>query len=218
MKKILVALFGCLAVGWPALSGASLAKVSSLFVFGDSLSDGGNSGLLTQAATGGAIAFPPPPYAGGRYSNGPVAVEYLWNRYNPGTDTFKPSLAGGTNYAIGGATSGTASYNSVNPKLILPTDPPTDLRPIFNDIGSAWQLDQFVAGRPAFDPSTSLFVVWQFPNDLFYASTTSQLPGQVPGSPGGPMSSAMASRTSSRSYRPWSRPVPSTSWYPTCRT
>jgi len=43
---------------------------SSLFVFGDSLSDGGNAFLRT----GGL--FPPPPYAQ-RISNGPVAVEYI---------------------------------------------------------------------------------------------------------------------------------------------
>ena len=34
-------------------------------------------------------------------------------------------------------------------------------------------------------PATSLFVVWLFPNDVFYANTTGMLPGVVPGSPGG---------------------------------
>ena len=33
-----------------------------MFVFGDSLSDGGNSGIVSRAATGGAFTYPPPPY------------------------------------------------------------------------------------------------------------------------------------------------------------
>jgi phospholipase/lecithinase/hemolysin len=40
--------------------------------------------------------------------------------------------------------------------------------------------------HPAFDPATSLFVLWLFPNDVFYAGATGTLPGVVPGSPGGP--------------------------------
>lgn len=51
----------------PFTAHAGLTTLSNLFVIGDSLSDGGNSGLVT----GG---FPPPPYADGRYSNGPTAV------------------------------------------------------------------------------------------------------------------------------------------------
>ncbi|MBX3638455.1 MAG: PEP-CTERM sorting domain-containing protein [Rubrivivax sp.] len=159
----------------PFTAHAGLTTLSNLFVFGDSLADGGNSGLVT----GG---FPPPPYADGRYSNGPTAVEQLWQAYNPGDTSFRPSLAGGTNYAIGGATTGSASYNSVNPAV------PDFLRPAFDDKGAAWQLQAFqnhLASGNTFDPASSLFVVWLFPNDVFYALTTGQLPGQVPGSPGG---------------------------------
>ena len=36
-----------------------------------------------------------------------------------------------------------------------------------------------------FNPATSLFVVWRFPNDVFYSRTNGMLPGLVPGSPGG---------------------------------
>lgn len=168
---------GLLGLAAPLAAQASLSSLSSLFVFGDSLSDGGNSGLLTQAAAG--VVFPPPPYYNGQYSNGPVAVEYLWQSFNPGDSSFKPSLAGGTNYAIAGATTGTVNYNSVNPNV------PAPLRPAFDQRGSAWQLQAFAAQAPVFDPATSLFVVWQFPNDVFYASQTDQLPGTVPGSPGG---------------------------------
>jgi phospholipase/lecithinase/hemolysin len=166
------------ACSLPLSAAASLTQLTNLFVFGDSLSDGGNSGLLTQQAAG--VVFPPPPYAGGRYSNGLTAVEYLWNSYNPGNPGgFAPSIAGGTNYAIGGATTGTANFNAVNPGV------PDPLKPVFANFGNAWQLQQFATAAPAFDPATSLFVVWLFPNDVFAASAG--LPaGTVPGSPGGP--------------------------------
>jgi hypothetical protein len=46
-------------------------------VFGDSLSDGGNSKVISNTATGGAATLPQPPYLDGRFSNGLVAAEYL---------------------------------------------------------------------------------------------------------------------------------------------
>ncbi|WP_291993255.1 SGNH/GDSL hydrolase family protein [Candidatus Accumulibacter sp. ACC003] len=176
MKKLLgaTALLASLAV--PVSANAALGHLSNLFVFGDSLSDGGNSGL----ATGDIFTFPPPPYYNGQYSNGPVAVEYLWKSYNPGDSSFRPSLAGGTNYAIGGATSGLASYNSINPKV------PVFLQPVYDNLGEAWQLKTFAAQSPAFDPATSLFVIWTFPNDIFYwQGSGGMLPGTATGSSGG---------------------------------
>lgn len=177
-KRSVVVLALAGACGIPLPATAALTQLTNLFVFGDSLSDGGNSGLLTQQAAG--VVFPPFPYADGRYTNGLTAVEYLWRSYNPGNPGgFAPSLDGGTNYAIGGATTGTANYNSVNPGV------PPVLQPVFNNFGNAWQLQQFATAAPAFDPATSLFVVWLFPNDVFAAAAG--LPaGTVPGSPGGP--------------------------------
>ena len=174
-----LALFSVFALPLPARAG--LIDITSLFVFGDSLSDGGNSGLRTQQYTNNPnIVFPPPPYFNGQYSNGPVAVEYLWNRYNPGNPGgFTPSLAGGTNYAIGGATTGLASFNSVNDSV------PDFLKPAFANYSNAWQLQTFADQQPSFNPATSLFVVWLFPNDIFYSDATGMLPGVVPGSPGG---------------------------------
>jgi phospholipase/lecithinase/hemolysin len=177
-KKLLGALALVAAMGLPASAIASLQTLSSLFVFGDSLSDGGNSGLVSQAATGGTVTFPPPPYYNGQYSNGPVAVEYLWNSYNPGDTSFKPSLAGGTNYAIGGATTGLASYNSVNPNV------PPSLQPAYNNLGNNWQLNTFAEQAPVFDPVSSLFVIWLFPNDLFNYQVTGMTSGTAGGAPG----------------------------------
>jgi phospholipase/lecithinase/hemolysin len=185
MKRLLGAVALLLSVAVPTSANAALQQLSNLFVFSDSLSDGGNSGLLSQAATGGTVTFPPPPYYNGQYSNGPVAVEYLWNTYNPGDTSFRPSVPGvsnppgGTNYAIGGATTGLESFNSVNPNV------PAALQPVYAQKSNDWQLATFAAQSPVFDPATSLFVVWLFPNDVFYADTTGTLPGTVPGSAGG---------------------------------
>jgi len=173
-------LFGAAALlvslGVPAAAHAALSALTDLFVFGDSLSDGGNSGLASQAYTGDDHAvFPPPPYYNGQYSNGPVAVEYLWNSFNPGNTSFKPSLAGGTNYAIGGATTGLESYNYVNGNV------PDGLKPAYYQKSTPWQLQAFAATPPSFNAATSLFVVWLFPNDVFYLNQTGNLPGTVAG-------------------------------------
>ena len=118
-----------------------------MFVFGDSLSDGGNSGLITQAA---GMVFPPPPYAGGRFSNGPTAAEQLWNLYNA-DGGLQPSLAGGTNFAVGGATTDVQNFNEVNGIV------PESLRPAYDDFGAARQLEQFQAyvATNDFDPDCS---------------------------------------------------------------
>jgi phospholipase/lecithinase/hemolysin len=180
IKRSIGALALAAALAVPCVAHAGLTQLTNLFVFGDSLSDGGNSGLATGASPYNFV-FPPPPYADGRYSNGPVAVEQLWNLFNPGDASFKPSLAGGTNYAIGGATTGAENYNAVSPNV------PGSLQPAFAQKGAAWELQTFLAQGQVFDPATSLFVVWLFPNDLYYTQQTlGGLPGTVPGSPGGP--------------------------------
>lgn len=142
----------------PLTANASLQTLSNLFVFGDSLSDGGN-----YNGPGGPGAFPPPPYVGARSSNGPTAVEYLWQAYNPGDTSFRPSNFGGTNYALVGATTGTFNFNSINPNV------PPALQPWFASQGGvANQVAQFAgACTGCFNPANSLFVVWAFPNDVF---------------------------------------------------
>ncbi len=182
----LAAAFTALLHSLPAQ--ARIARLEHLFVVGDSVLDGGNGGLRTQMASGGSVLFPPPPYADGRFSNGPTAVEVLWNRFNPGDPffsaasplaPFRPSLAGGTNYAIGGATTGVANNNGVSPFLgpVIPG--------FFENLGNAWQRNAFIAAAPAFNPATSLFVIQLFPNDVLYTQTTaalSQSPGLLAGS------------------------------------
>jgi phospholipase/lecithinase/hemolysin len=179
--SVLAALAGAVLALQPGAARAELLQITDMFVFGDSLSDGGNSGLRSQEFTGNpSIVFPPAPYAGGRYSNGPTAVERLWDLYNTAGGLL-PSLAGGTNFAIGGATTGLESFNEITPSV------PAELHQAYAEYSAVWQLEQFqaYAATHSFDPATSLFVVWLFPNDVFYFSNTGTLPGVVPGSLGG---------------------------------
>ncbi len=85
-----------IVLGWSSLGRADLV------VFGDSFSDGGN--VLER--TKNLVLFPviPDPSAGyfeGRFSNGPIWVDYLADRMSLPRAT--PSLRGGKNYAYGGA-------------------------------------------------------------------------------------------------------------------
>jgi len=95
------ALIACLWLG--AASAASLAPISQVISFGDSLSDTGNLFGLT----GGALP-PEPQYFAGRFSNGPVWVELL-------------SIDLGVtlnNYAYGGAQTGSGNVNGAFPGLV----------------------------------------------------------------------------------------------------
>lgn len=77
----------------------ALAGYTSLTVFGDSLSDTGNL-FIASAGTN-----PAPPYDQGRFSNGKVWVETLAAGLGRTADVV-PALAGGQNYAFGGALTG----------------------------------------------------------------------------------------------------------------
>jgi phospholipase/lecithinase/hemolysin len=103
---------------------------------------------------------------GNRASNGPVAVEYLWKMFNPGDNSFQPSLSGGTNYSILGATTGKKN------NLEVGNVPGPPLNAAFTDKGNAWQLSQFTTANPSFDAESSLFLLWLFPNDAFYCLNT----------------------------------------------
>ena len=80
--------------------GARGGDITGIVSFGDSLSDVGNF----YAATGGA-APPAPPYDPGRFSNGPIWVEHLAQDLGVADPT--ASSSGGTDYAYGGAMTGT---------------------------------------------------------------------------------------------------------------
>ena len=99
---------------------AGQVKYPALLVFGDSLSDTGNDFIATTAQQM-TPAIPPSvsPYAtywNGRFTNGPVAVEYMWQlmRSAP-TAEVAPSLhpavmtQPGVSFAFGGSASGVSN-------------------------------------------------------------------------------------------------------------
>jgi outer membrane lipase/esterase len=95
MRKILWVLtaLAVLAVT-PMSMQAATPAYDNLYVFGDSYCDVGNLFL----ATGGIE--PAAPYYMGRFSNGPIWVDHIAGFLGV---PMQPSLAGGTNYAVGGA-------------------------------------------------------------------------------------------------------------------
>lgn len=142
-------LVAALFSAFPAMAGPTY---SSLYVFGDSLSDNGNAFALS----GGA--WPPsPPYAQ-QFSNGPVAAQRLAADLGV---PLSPSTQGGTDYAVGGATTGSANYNFEVQRPPLPST--------LENTGVLSQVGSFITAKPAFDPNHTLFMVWAGPNDFFLA-------------------------------------------------
>ncbi|MGV0028017.1 SGNH/GDSL hydrolase family protein [Phormidesmis priestleyi] len=113
-------------------------KINQLYVFGDSLSDVG----VVFRATGGQ--YPPnPPYFEGRYSNGQVWVEHLAAQLALTPDR-------NTNFACGGATTGTSSLNGIP--------------------GVGGQVQNFVKANQKLDPN-GLYIVWAGANDYLYGAS-----------------------------------------------
>jgi outer membrane lipase/esterase len=86
---------------------AGASPYTSMVVFGDSLSDSGNDALVLGTAPqtiGGNTYIPNHPYGPGTFSNGPVWASDVASALGV---ALQPSLAGGTNFAFGGATTGT---------------------------------------------------------------------------------------------------------------
>jgi outer membrane lipase/esterase len=98
---------------------AVASPYTSMVVFGDSLSDSGNNALVLgsggTAPSGNTYVPSSAPYASGTYSNGPVWATYAALALGV---TLSPSLAGGTDYAYGGATTGGPG----SPSLLIQTN------------------------------------------------------------------------------------------------
>jgi phospholipase/lecithinase/hemolysin len=138
---------------------AAAHPFTSLVVFGDSLLDSGRAYALSEGF------YPPsPPYAQ-RFSNGLVASEYLAGAL--GLPLLPASTPGGTNYAVGGATTGTKNVS-------WETDIPPGLQSIaaLQHTGITTQVGEFLAGGPPVDRAHALFMVWGGPNDIVLAHLT----------------------------------------------
>ena len=124
---------------------------SQIFVFGDSLSDSGNSFALTL----GAIP-PEPPYFAGRFSNGLVPVEYLSEDLGLTLNPYYDDGLG-NNFAVGGATTGTGNTNNDDIAPFLPGVTLPGVSGQINDYASSLE-----DGHA--DPD-ALHIVWAGAND-----------------------------------------------------
>ena len=149
---------------------ANATAFSSMFVFGDSLSDTGNNaavidsgmtpyppGTRTPTPISSPAFIPDFPYASNRYSNGPVWVEGLAAGLGLSA---QPSLLGGTNFAFGGARTG--PLGSSFPYSLLD------------------QTQAFLGATTAgVAPSSALYVIFGGGNDAFDALSASDLDSAV---------------------------------------
>lgn len=145
---------------------------SNFFGVGDSLSDVGNLFLATGGSVDPTNARPQdPPYSQGRFSDGPVFVEYLYDGLGlPGSLT--PSFAGGTNYAVGGARTryhaGDAAINSYFDPSDLPFDPldPVNGVTAFTQFTLQGQVASLLATEGPDLDSQALYSLWIGSNDV----------------------------------------------------
>jgi phospholipase/lecithinase/hemolysin len=120
---------------------ASSFNIDEIYVFGDSNVDIGR----VYQATGGA--FPPAPlYAEGRFTNGPVWVEYL-------AQSLGLTVNAATNFAFGGANTGT--LNTINPSWP----------------GVLTQVNQYLNSVTVADPR-GLYIIAAGANDYLFGGIT----------------------------------------------
>jgi phospholipase/lecithinase/hemolysin len=115
---------------------------NQIVVFGDSLSDTGNAFKATEGK------FPPAPFFNGRFSNGPLWIEYLAPQLG---------ISQVTNFAVAGATSGRTNVGG------------TQLPGVLDEIDLfANQLAQsrLPGGPPGGANPRALYVVWGGGNDF----------------------------------------------------
>ncbi len=170
-------LLACLLAVFAATVPATAQTYTSIVVFGDSLSDTGNVAALTRAKYTVNFQVPGPNtgYTDGRFTDGldtaPAArnftgiwVEQLAARL-PNHPTIKASLAGGTDYAYGDATTanGTTTAGYGTGSLLSIT---------VNNMGQ--QVADYLSTNPTITANT-LFVLWGGANDLLNATSAADV-------------------------------------------
>ncbi len=186
-KYFFLVLIGLLGIQQPGFSDES-EDIKRLYVFGDSLSDSGNDYIYTKRLISNGFlpsdlpAIPPSvsphkTYFKGRFSNGPVAVEYLCKFLEIcDKPSMKPSegvvnFVGEKNldFGYGGSESG---ENNFTPTGFLVPGALSQVR----HFTQAYQ----AVGRPI--PGNALYVVWTGANDYLLEQVTpptSQVVGNI---------------------------------------
>jgi phospholipase/lecithinase/hemolysin len=174
MTRLRCAILFCMCFIFVQTASAQAARFDAMYIFGDSLSDNGND-LILSRLFGSQPAVPPSEsphraYFHGRFTNGPVAFEYLWRllkqdtraRVKPSMTFAWPGQRGAISYAFGGANSG---YSATTPGS-------------FPVPGLLGQIEAFRfglwGGRPK---QQALYALWVGSNDYI------PLPPALPASP-----------------------------------
>ena len=140
MPRCALFALGLAAALTPLAAQAASNPVDGVVVFGDSLSDNGDLSIATGAAQISRFTTNP----------GHVAIENVASHYGL---TLSPSLAGGTDYAYGGAG---VLQNAPGTQSVVPT--------------VATQVDSYLAAHAQLDSQT-IYAVWGGNNDLLYHVT-----------------------------------------------
>ncbi len=152
MHKLVCGLMAaCVVFGGSSrtISASSSQDFEQIYVFGDSLSDTGN----VFQVTGGAVPQSPP-YGQGRFSNGPVWVEYLASKLGLSANPRN-------NFAFGGATTEITKNSDLDSTIDIP--------------GLLGQIEDFTAVNPSANPD-ALYVVWAGANDYLGGATNPAVP------------------------------------------
>jgi phospholipase/lecithinase/hemolysin len=151
-RTVLNSLVGGILAAIVVVRIAAASPYTTIYAFGDSLSDAGNLYIATHGLV------PVPPYSDGRFTNGPVWVQDLSQALGLGPLT--PSLLGGTDFAFGDAETGTTLVHTASP-IDLPG-----------------QLSAFEAAVPAPQPH-ALYTLWIGSNDLLDILASTLNPAQM---------------------------------------
>ncbi len=181
LRRFVLVCLASLACLLPLSSPAQTAStITSVVVFGDSLSDTGNIANLTQSQY--KIRYPA--------DNPTLGFDYTDGRFTDGTDTqpaastaykgvwieqlaavygltLKDSLDGGTEYAYGDATTGSGTTTETRTYLGVP------LSITLQNMGQ--QVTTYLATNPTPNAGT-LYVLWGGSNDLLHAASAGQDP------------------------------------------
>lgn len=155
---------------------AIATSFSSIYTFGDSLTDAGKTFTDTFNPALGT-GFPPLPYTQ-RFSNGPVWVEYLANQLN------LPTI---NQYAVGGATTGSNNTLALTSNIVAGFPETASLN------GIEAQVAEFLASLPPggqADPD-GLYVIWGGAND-YLPTEGSFIPATNPTQPLANLTAAVA--------------------------
>ncbi|HEX7342350.1 MAG TPA: autotransporter domain-containing protein [Rhodanobacteraceae bacterium] len=148
LRHLSVALIAALAVSAAAQAGTT--DFNKIVVFGDSLSDAGNLSLANHVANPQPMRFTTNP---GQVALQDIANHFGWN--------LTPSLAGGTDYAFGGA-------GFINNSPGTPAGVPTITAQITGYLAAAKGMD-----------SHTLYALWGGANDIFYHATATATGGET---------------------------------------